>query len=524
MWMPRLDAASELVDSMFTRPMALDAPSFVFVFFPVTLIAFFLLRRRSTKAATGALVGASLVFYGLVDVACLPLLLGLTFVNHALTRVVAYHSSHRSRAIVLGVSINLVALALFKYGGYGRDSNVLPLGLSFYTLAQMSALFDLRRNGVQPLAFREHLLFTSFFAQIGAGPISRFRDVAPQLRSLGRDAVSHASIAAGFSLFVVGLAKKLILADNLGVLVDAVHATIASGGAPTPMEAWIAIWGFMLQLYFDFSGYSDMAIGVGMCFGLSLPANFNSPLRARSGSAFVDRWHMSLVQWVREYVYQPLFSAIARVAPGSSRQRRLIAWAASTILSMGLLAAWHGPQLMLLLGGMAGGVLLVLSQLPSLRRRPTTPVVDDARSRLMPHVHHAFMLVVLSVFGLINRADSFSSLRAILAASIDPSNLSFPHRLQPWLPPAIGSHLAFDGFLPHIPYSGSWSLIIVGTSSAIALAAPNTMQMFGVLPSNISTHLRWRVNQRWAVAIGLLIVAITAFQAEDIERFLYAQF
>lgn len=512
------------LDDIFADPMALDAPSFVFVFLPVTLVVFFLFRRRSSRAATGVLVCASLVFYGIVDGAWLPLLLGLTFVNHALARVVAHHPPRRARAIALGVGLNLLALAFFKYGGHARGSNVLPTGLSFYALAQMSALFDLRRDGVRPLAFREHLLFTSFFAQIGAGPISRYRDLAPQLRTLGRGAVQHASVVAGSSLFVVGLAKKLVLADNLGVLVDAVHRTLASGGTPTPLEAWIAIWGFMLQLYFDFSGYSDMAIGVGMCFGLSLPANFNSPLRARSGSAFVDRWHMSLVQWVREYVYQPLFLALTRLAPGSSRQRRLIAWAGSTILSMGLLAAWHGPQLMLLLGGMAGGVLLVLSQLPSLRRRTGPPAKEGARSRLMPHVHHASTLVALSVLGLINRADGFGSLRAILEASVDPSNFSFPRRFQTWLPPSLGSHLSFDGFLPHIPASGSWSLLVVGTASAIALAAPNTMQIFGILPSNIPARLRWHLDRRWAIAIGLLIVVIAAFQAEDVERFLYVQF
>jgi len=504
--------------------MSLDSPPFMFAFWPGVFLLFALATRWYAPATVAILLAASVAFYAINDLPHLPLLLGMALANVALTRAIIRFDAFRPHLVVLGVLVNLLPLVWFKYGG-GIARAALPLGLSFYTFQQITALFDIQRKDATRLTWPRHLLFVSFFAQIQAGPISRYRELAPQLGRLGTAAIPKEAICAGFGLFVMGLAKKIVVADNLGIIVDSVHAAVASGAAITQLEAFLATWGFLLQIYFDFSGYSDMAIGVAMCFGVALPPNFNSPLQATTGSAFIDRWHLTLVRFVREYVYQPLFRVTRDRVRGTSARRGVIAWAVATIGSMGLLGAWHGSHVMLLVGGLLGGVLLVLTQLPALVRRSTDL---DQRPRwqraFVGRARQASLLATLSAFGLLTRANDVHSVKKLLFALVDPGAVSLRASMKAWVPTWIHPWVRFDGMLPNVPVLGVFVAGLTLSATLIALCAPNSMQLFGVLPRSNGSVTAWQPSARWGVFIGGLILAVVLLPSDSAGKFIYADF
>ncbi|TRX75184.1 MBOAT family O-acyltransferase [Pseudomonas mangiferae] len=514
----------------------LSAP-FLLLFLPLTLLAFHLACRRAPGLAAPLLLVASLGFYAAIDPAGLPLLLASMLVNYGLGVRIRRDPARRRRWITLGVLLNLLPLALYKYlgtpgavvtpGAFALAG--LPLGLSFYTFQQIGFLLDCRRDDVPRLGPLHHGLFAGFFAQMPAGPISRYRDLAPQLLRLGQP-VPGALVLAGLSLFVLGLGKKLVFADAIGRLVDAVHALVAMGGRPAPLESALACWGFTLQLYFDFSGYSDMALGLGLCLGLWLPVNFNSPLKAASFSALVDRWHMSLVAWIREYVYQPLFQAVRRWPLGEPTRRRLIAWALSTVVSMGLLAAWHGAKASLLLGGLLAGVLIILSQLPALARPVHRAPVPAWRRRLRRIGGHLAVLLAFSLLGLVNRANDLDSLTTLLAGLVDLGAQGVSPGVAAWLPAPLAEALPASGFLPGLPEHRRVDLLILLVASLAVFVAPNTMQLFGLLrptptaPEGQAPVLAWRPGAAWGVALGGVVLLVLLFGETPGSGFIYARF
>lgn len=518
--------------------MAFLSPGFLLVLLPLTLLVFRLACRQRPGLAAPTLLVASLAFYAGADPAGLPLLLASMAVNYGLGGLIRRDTRRRAGWVALGVLLNLLPLVLYKYlvtpapaaapGAFVMAG--IPLGLSFYTFQQIGFLLDSRRADAPRLGPLRYGLFAGFFAQLPSGPISRYRELAPQLLDLGRRPVPGTLVLAGLSLFVLGLGKKLVFADNIGHLVDGVHALVAQGGRPTLLESWLACWGFTLQLYFDFSGYSDMAMGLALCVGLWLPTNFNSPLKAASFSDFLDRWHMSLVAWIREYLYQPLFQAVRRCPLGSPVRRRLIAWAVATVASMGLMGAWHGAKPSLLLGGLLGGALIVLSQLPALlRRRGPTPASAWGR-RVRRLGGHLAVLLTFSVLGLINRADDLTILGKLLAGLVDVGSLGVSPSLAAWLPAPLAGILPATGFLPGLPDYRRVDLFLLLVATGTVFVAPNTLQRFGLLratptaPDGQAPVLAWRPNAAWGMAIGAVLLLVMLFGETPGSGFIYARF
>jgi alginate O-acetyltransferase complex protein AlgI len=332
---------------------------FIVFFLPAVLGGYYALSAR--RAARQALViVASLAFYAWWDVRFVPLLVGLTLANWLIVR---WFGAARQRWIpILGVVLNLLALALFKYADFLRGTVfaiteqpwhrwdlILPLGISFFVFQKISYLIDLRRGDRHIYGFLDFCMFVTFFPQLIAGPLVRHNEIIHQFRAVPRRPEMWENLSRGFVLFLIGVTKKVALADTLAMVADPLfhQAMLTPLGAA---QAWTASAAYTLQIYFDFSGYSDMAIGLGLMFGLQLPLNFNAPYRAVSVQDFWRRWHMTLSRFLRDYLYIPLGGNRASTA----RQ------AFNVIATMLLGGLWHGANWTFVAwGGLHGCALAV---------------------------------------------------------------------------------------------------------------------------------------------------------------------
>jgi alginate O-acetyltransferase complex protein AlgI len=349
--------------------MLFNSAGFLFVYLPLTLAAFGLaVRLRSPAGAIAVLLAASYVFYGQWQLSLYLLLAASTTFNYVLGRAIAWtaqgHSPARARLLLcIGVAVDLAVLAWFKYAGFLLSSLdavaglqipppvvALPAGISFFTFTQIAFLADAMRGPVAVVRPADYFLFVSYFPHLIAGPIIHHRDTLPQFRRMARCGWDAAAAAMGISIFAIGLLKKVAIADNVAPFADSTFSRLAGGPLPA-LDSWIGALAYSFQIYFDFSGYSDMAVGLSLLFGVRLPLNFASPYKATSLIEFWSRWHMSLSQFLRDYVYIPL---------GGNRKgsaRRYINLMA-TMLIGGL---WHGAGWTFVVWGGLHGIYLVIN-------------------------------------------------------------------------------------------------------------------------------------------------------------------
>jgi len=336
---------------------------FLFVFLPITYVVFWSLRSAQSRYVWLAVTGY--VFYGYWDARFCLLMAFSTFVSYtAGLGMLRWQDPLRRRlCLVVPITIDLLLLGFFKYANLVADTArevihvmgadvsvphlniILPVGISFYTFHTISYIVDSYRRQVTPTRnFFEFASYVSLFSQLVAGPIVRFRQIEADLEGLG-----HASrtrwLQRGASMFVVGLVEKVLLADTLAAFVDPALATYTSLGT---VGAWLAMLGYSFQLYFDFSGYSTMAVGLGYMFGLRIPQNFNSPYKALNPSDFWKRWHISLSTCMRDYLYIPF---------GGSRGSELATYR-NLMLTMLIGGLWHGAAWTFVIWGGYHGILL----------------------------------------------------------------------------------------------------------------------------------------------------------------------
>jgi D-alanyl-lipoteichoic acid acyltransferase DltB (MBOAT superfamily) len=339
---------------------------FVFLFLPATLVGFMVLRPLNYAASVLWLVLASLFFYGFWNAAYLWLLVPSIAVNYGLGRALDRHPGGASKKLLLalGIAANLGVLLYFKYAGFlvtnldllldaglSLGAIVLPLGISFITFQKIAYLVDAYRGLARDQSLLRFALFVSFFPQLIAGPIVHHAEIVPQFKPAALTGVRAAQVAVGLALFAFGMFKKVVLADGLAPIANLVFGDAAQGVAPGLLAAWAGALAYTLQLYFDFSGYSDMACGLAVLFGVRLPANFYSPYKARSIIDFWRRWHITLSRFLRDYLYIPL---------GGNRRgpaRRYI----NIMITMTLGGLWHGAGWTFVLWGLYHGLLLLVN-------------------------------------------------------------------------------------------------------------------------------------------------------------------
>ena len=346
--------------------MLFHSQEFLLLFFPVVLAASFAAAGRP-RLRLAFLILASLVFYAYWDPRLLPLLVGSVVVNWLFARYFLKLTPGRW-FIATGIALNLGLLAVFKYadflaatfavlGGVRHDpwNIVLPLGISFFTFQQISYLADVKRARAPLYRFDEYALYVTFFPQLIAGPIVRHNELIGQFAESPLRAGVSERLGRGFVLFVIGLLKKVVVADGLARIADPAFGHAAAGVAPGLLESWAATFAFTFEIYFDFSAYSDMAIGLALMFGYHLPFNFEAPLAARSIRDFWRRWHMTLTRFLTDYVYVSVGNsrALARLAQNARE-------GVATMVTMLLCGLWHGAAWTFVLwGGMHGAAMVV---------------------------------------------------------------------------------------------------------------------------------------------------------------------
>ncbi len=342
--------------------MLFSSVEFLFVYLPFVLAVFTWLNRKNDGSSAVAFLGiASIFFYAWWDFRYVVLLGASIGWNWYIGRMLMLSPSRR--VLTVGIAADLALLGYFKYANFfasvatdvsGWDMQlqqiVIPLGISFFTFTQIAFLVDAYKGKVIEKGVLNYILFVTFFPHLIAGPVLHHKEMMPQFAHIQGKRADPGMMANGLFLLTVGLFKKLIIADNLASYVDPAFANV---GILQIMDAWTAAVGYSLQLYFDFSAYSEMAMGIGMLFGVSLPINFNSPYRSTNIAEFWKRWHMTLSRFLRDYLYIPL---------GGNRHG-LARMIAALWLTMVLGGIWHGAGWQFIVWGLMHGTLLVIHRL-----------------------------------------------------------------------------------------------------------------------------------------------------------------
>ncbi|WP_029000195.1 MBOAT family O-acyltransferase [Azohydromonas australica] len=494
--------------------MLFTTATFVLLFLPAALAGFFVLGRRSQRAAAAWLFGVSLFFYGWWMPKFTLLLLASIGINFSLglriARVVdAQGQGAARRWLALGVAFNLLLLGYFKYANFFLDNVnalagthwtlagvVLPIGISFYSFTQIAFLVDTWHGKVREFQLVHYGLFVTYFPHLVAGPVLHHAQMMPQFARATTYRFDGANFSAGLAIFAIGLFKKVVLADGIAPYADAVFNPADAGAVPGTHEAWIAALAYTLQLYFDFSGYSDMAIGLSWMFNIRLPYNFNSPYQATNISDFWRRWHISLSTFLRDYLY---------IALGGNRHgalRRYVNLAATMVLG----GLWHGASWAFVLWGALHGAYLMVNH-------GFRALCGEALSRRLQG-NRAFMLaswaltmLCVVVAWVFFRAATLDGALAMLRAMAGAGDAS-----------ALQALLWNAGLQPST--GALWCLAL----GALAVLAPNSNRIGERLLDNARRYPATHVGAGSFVACAALMLVLLNTARDAVSAFIYFNF
>ena len=413
---------------------------FIHVFLPVTLVGYYILGQGLKRSGWAKvwLIAASLLYYGWWNPPYL-ILLGSSMLGNYFLSFLLHPESRSDRLrrawLILGVGLNLAAIGYFKYANFFVDNLnhwleagvtlekiILPLAISFFTFQQIAFLVDSYRGLTEEKSFANYCLFVCFFPQLIAGPIVHHKEMMPQFAQEETFRLKLPNLAWGVAFFCLGFFKKVFIADGVAGTVTAVFGAAGTGIELTIWEAWVGILSYTFQIYFDFSGYSDMAIGLGLMFGIKLPLNFNSPYKALNIVDFWRRWHITLSRFLRDYLYIPL---------GGNRKgprRRYI----NLILTMLLGGLWHGAAWTFIIWGGLHGLYLVINhawthvkgQIRLWSKMP--PLGEKVFSHLL-----TFLAVILG--WVMFRAESLQEAMFLLGSMVGTNGVCVPEFLGNYL-------------------------------------------------------------------------------------------
>lgn len=433
---------------------------FIFAFLPVVFFVFFRIGKHSHALASLWLSAASLFFYGWWDVRFLGLLLGSIVFNYGAGYLIGHRVARPSLLqpkilLIWAIAVNLALLGYFKYANFFADNInhlvgtslsigevFLPLGISFFTFTQIAFLVDTYQGRVKEFNFIHYTLFVTYFPHLIAGPVLHHKEMMPQFAKRNVCHLNWDNIAVGLTIFVLGLAKKVLIADSLADFSSPIFNAVAVGGQPMLFEAWIGALGYTLQLYFDFSAYSDMAIGLSLMFNVRLPMNFNSPYKASSIIEFWQCWHMTLSRFLRDYLYIPM---------GGNRNGQAQRYF-NLMVTMLLGGLWHGASWTFVIWGGLHGFFLVMNH--AWREFKSFLGWGDG-GRLIKIGSAALTFVVVVVGWVFFRADCFSSAITMLYGMVGMNGVSLPISLKDKFGQYVVSHdwLVFLEWHPIVNFS-----------------------------------------------------------------------
>ena len=517
--------------------MLFNSHVFIFAFLPVTLAGYFLLGGlNQTRLAKIWLAGASLFFYGWWNPVFLILLGSSILVNFYFGgNILKQHrlgNRHAATTLMtLGVLFNLGLLAYFKYAGFlamnleamtgfsmSLGAIFLPLAISFFTFQQIAYLVDASRGEVEEYDVVDYVLFVTFFPQLIAGPIVHHKQMMPQFSGKAfRPQADH--FAVGMTFFIIGMMKKVLIADNVNFIADPVFS--GQGDAPGFADAWAGTLAYTVGIYFDFSGYSDMAVGLARMFGIKLPYNFDSPYKSRSIVEFWRRWHITLSTFLRDYLY---------IALGGNRKGEIRRYT-NLMITMLLGGLWHGAGWTFVIwGGLHGTYLLVNHAWNHAARKRA----EQGKSlKLGAFPAQVITLLAVMVAWVFFRAPNFDVAMDVLAGMVGLNGKISPQAyaavFDSNLFQGLDHLLWFDGALRAFDELFPWMLL--GLGILIALFMPNSQEIIDGVKGKERLEavkrkvlgVQWAPNLPWAAALSVgLIVSLSSMG--KVQEFIYFQF
>jgi alginate O-acetyltransferase complex protein AlgI len=547
------------------RPMLFNSLEFIFFFLPLTLVGFFATGIFSRNWALRWIIFVSIVFYTWwrplnVFIIAPSILVNFGFAK-SLQRLAENEKRERTSRFVLllGIAFNIAFLGYFKYVDFGTSTIndifgthlllthvILPLGISFITFQKIAFLVDVHAGRVRSFSFEDYCLFVLFFPQLIAGPIVHYREMMPQFKS-APCRFDTENFAVGLTLLSFGLFKKVFLADHVSTVVTPIYDQAAASGGTSLVLAWVAAIGFTLQIYFDFSGYTDMALGAARFFGIRLPQNFDSPLKASSIIDFWLRWHMTLTRFLTAYVFNPLTlwmtrRRLAKRLPGLSGHNTTIGafiylLMFPLLVTMFLSGLWHGAGYGFVIWGVIHGFYLTINH----AWRAIRPRLWSDRlsyERVMNPVGWLLTFLAVAVAMIFFRSPTIMSAVDLVRGLIGQNGVALPQVIYNHLGPLAGllHHAGVASVSPEL-WSGKdfgWMVMWIFALMFIALACPNTLQILdryepalGVktrLPdTGVLKALRWNTSLGWTIGISAITV-ISMLSISGKSEFLYWQF
>ncbi|TVM17296.1 MBOAT family protein [Oceanidesulfovibrio indonesiensis] len=499
--------------------MLFNSLEYIFLFLPIVIAGYFIIGSwsHSSKAQNLWLVSASFFFYSYWKIEYLPLLLLSITINYLVSQRILAKGERSRLYLVLGVVFNLLLLGVFKYTDFIlenvflliRDPDppllnfILPLGISFFTFQQIAFLIDCSRSQANEQRILPYSLFVSFFPQLIAGPIVHHKEMMPQFEARSRRSIQWENLSLGLFIFSMGLFKKVAIADTLAPWVN---QGFAQPEQLSFVDAWATCFWYTFQLYFDFSGYSDMAIGAARMLNINLPINFNSPYKAYSIQDFWRRWHMTLSRWLRDYLYIPL---------GGNRRGPIRNYI-NLFLTFLLAGLWHGAAWTFVLWGAMHGVALVLHRFIS-------------RSNWL-HLPRGLAVVFTFLFVAVAwvpfRAESLTSAWAIGRGMLGMNGVAVPQAIADQLQTLLGVVIPNIQVATAAEPFGIWAYLLLPILFVVVFFPKNTMEVAHIIEGGENSFLGYKPNLRCAActALAMFISLLSFFGQVTRSEFLYFNF
>lgn len=509
---------------------------FIFLFLPISLAIFYLLKKKNFEKLTSIwLILSSLFFYGWWNPKYLFLIIISIIFNYFIGTIL--RNNPKKFTLIFGILINLSIIGYFKYANFFISnvniflSNqillneiILPLGISFFTFQQITYLVDSFLGKTKENTFINYSLFVVFFPQLIAGPIVHHSEMIPQFKNKLFGVFKIENFVMGSTAFTIGLFKKVFIADNLAVFVNPAFEVSQLGFTLTFFDAWFSAVAYTFQLYFDFSGYSDMAIGIGLLFGLALPLNFYSPFKAKNISEFWRLWHMTLSRFIRDYIYYPVSLTFTRVAVTKNFNTSLIfllSIALPTIISFFLVGLWHGAGWQFIVFGLLHGFYIVIYNLWTVVKKYISFNIKKNNLIFFDYLSQLITFIAVTFSFVIFRSDSLKSSLNFIFSMLNFKNINFNDLFEST---TFGTH----------PFTGIYFLII---SFFIINFLPNTYQftlkdnrLFKLLgtqvPNNYNkpnNRIKWEPTFRWAICLAIILL-LSIMSISSTNEFLYFEF
>ena len=518
---------------------------FIFIFLPLSLfIYYFFLKKNKLNLAQLCLLISSLFFYGWWNYYYLLLLILSILLNYNIGIILILKKS--KIYLTLGILLNLSILFYYKYFNFFIDNFnhffhrnflfediILPLGISFFTFQQISFLIESYSGSFKDVKFVKYSVFVSFFPQLIAGPITRFKNFYPQLLSLNINNISR-NLSIGITIFALGLFKKVFIADSISNYVDNGFSAVNFEIVLTFAESWIAAILYSFQLYFDFSGYSDMAFGLAFMFGFTIPINFLSPFKSKNIKEFWNKWHISLSSFARDYLFYPIAVVLNRKLANINLNRKMyifLSFSIPTIICFFCIGIWHGAGWNFIVFGLAHAFFIILHTQWENLRRQNLFVNKIFTSKIFSKFSILLNFILVTILFVFFRSENLTQSFDFMSSMFGFNLISLPVFLQSELSFLENYGFIFNGLFSNNIYSFDnyydnpiiW-ITILGLISFFGI------NIYEILNADLEVYdkdnqkkIIWKPNLKWSL-ITTILLFLSIIKLSDEAKFLYYQF